>query len=135
MNVYHKVLTKIYEVSGGKESVDVDLVELLKKEGFYSNIDNISKQLEDEGWIAEAGRRYTVRITHWGNMEARRVLAAAPDKATELQKESTKLLNSGRELVLMLEEFESRPDAGKLANIRKAIEGLNQRIGKISDLL
>lgn len=135
MNVYHKVLTKIYEVSGGKESVDVDLVDLLKKEGFYSNIDNISKQLEDEGWIAEAGRRYTVRITHWGNMEARRVLAAAPDKANQLQKESARLLNAGRELVLMLEEFEGKPDTGKLANIRKAVESINDRIARVADLL
>lgn len=135
MNVYHKVLTKIYEVSGGKESVDVDLVDLLKKEGFYSNIDNISKQLEDEGWIAESGRRYTVRITHWGNMEARRVLAEAPDKANELQKESARLLTAGRELVLMLEEFESKPDEGKLANIEKAVGSLQDRIEKIKKLL
>ncbi|MER3430710.1 MAG: hypothetical protein C4325_05950 [Blastocatellia bacterium] len=135
MNVYHKVLTKIYEVSGGKESVDVDLVDLLKKEGFYSNIDNISKQLEDEGWIAESGRRYTVRITHWGNMEARRVLAEAPDKANELQKESTRLLTAGRELVLMLEEFESKPGEGKLLNIEKAVGGLQERINKIRKFL
>lgn len=135
MNVYHKVLTKIYEVSGGKESVDVDLVDLLKKEGFYSNIDNISKQLEDEGWIAESVRRYTVRITHWGNMEARRVLAEAPDKANELQKESTRLLTAGRELVLMLEEFESKPGEGKLLNIEKAVGGLQERINKIRKFL
>ena len=31
MNVYHKVLTKVYEISGGKDNQDVDLIELLRR--------------------------------------------------------------------------------------------------------
>jgi hypothetical protein len=34
MDVYHKILTRIYEVTGGKDTVEVDLNDLLKQEGF-----------------------------------------------------------------------------------------------------
>lgn len=95
MNVFHKVLLKVHEISGGKENADVDLIDLLKKEGFYSNIDNIAKQLQDEGWVTETSRKYTVRITHWGNSEAKRVLSDSPDKVNEREKESNRLLNQG----------------------------------------
>ena len=32
MDVYQKVLVKLIEVTGGKDNVDADMVELLKKE-------------------------------------------------------------------------------------------------------
>lgn len=131
MNVYHKVLTKIFEVTGGKDSVDVDLVDLTKKEGFYPSIDNISKQLQDEGWITEGAKANIVRITHWGATEAKRVLSASPDKANELTKESNRLLNDGKELTIMLEEFAAGPDSDKLARIEKRISEMTERCKKV----
>lgn len=135
MNVFHKVLTKIYDITGGKEKADVDLIDLLKKEGFYSNIDNISKQLIDEGWVTESTRKYTVRITHWGNTEAKRVLSDAPDKATELDKDSTRFLGQGKALVIMLEEFAAGPDAKKLDNIDKQVAEMAERSKRIRGFL
>ena len=131
MNVYQKVLTKIYDVTGGKDSVDVDLVDLTKKEGFYSNIDNISKQMQDEGWITEGSKANIIRITHWGATEAKRVLSASPDKVNELSKESNRLVAEGKEFAIMLEEFAAGPDAAKLGRIEKRVSEMSERCRKI----
>lgn len=135
MNVFHKILIKIYEMTDGKDTIDVDLVDLTKKEGFYSNIDNISRQLQDEGWITEGAKRNIIRITHWGMMEAKRVLSASPDKANELSKESTRLMNVGKEFAIMLEEFNAGPDADKLGRIEKRISEMSERCRKIREYL
>ena len=135
MNVFHKVLTKIYEMSGGKDTVDVDLVELTKKEGYFSNIDNISRQLQDEGWISEVGRAHNIRITHWGAMEAKRVLSASPDKVNELAKETNRLMNDGKEFVIMLEEFNAGPDTAKLGRIEARLTEMSERCRKIRGFL
>ena len=135
MNVFHLVLTKIFELSGGKETKDIDLIELTKREGFYSNIDNISKQLQDEGWITESTPRHTVRITHWGIGEAKRVLSASPDKSNELEKSSSRLLAECREFLVMVEEFNAGPDAKKLKNIDERLKQIGERTRSIASYL
>ena len=135
MNVYHKVLTKVFDISGGRDNVDVDLVDLTKKEGFYANIDSISKQLLDEGWITPGSKKNSVRITHWGAIEAKRVLSASPDKANELTKESNRLKNEGKELSLLIEEFASNPDSAKLEVIEKRVSGIGSRCKTIREYL
>lgn len=135
MNVFHKVLIKIYEITGGKDSVEVDLEDLLKKEGFYPSRDSITRQLQDESWVTEAGRKYVVKITHWGVAEAKRVLANAPDKVNEVEKNSTRLLNESRELIIMLEEFAEKPEAKKLDRIDKRITELSERSRTIREHL
>ena len=127
MNVFHKVLVKIFELTGGKDSVEVDLVELLKKEGFFPSIDSISEQLLSESWITEAGKKHIVRITHWGASEAKRVMANAPDKINEVEKNSNRLLNEARELIIMLEEFAAKPESKKFERIEKRILELGDR--------
>ncbi len=127
MNVFHKVLVRIFEITGGKDSVEVDLVDLLKKEGYFPSIDSISGQLLDEGWLTEAGRKHVVRITHWGVSEAKRVMTNSPDKANEVDKDSTRLLNEARELIIMLEEFVATPDSKKLERVEKRIAELSER--------
>ena len=135
MNVYQKVLTKIYDITGGKDSVDVDLVDLTKKEGFYSNIDNISKQLQDEGWITEGAKTNVIRITHWGASEAKRVLSASPDKVNELSKESNRLAADAKEFAIMLEEFVTGPDPQKLSRIEDRISEMSERCSRIKSFI
>ena len=135
MNVYQKVLTKIYDVTGGKDSIDVDLVDLTKREGFYSNIDSISKQLQDEGWITEGAKTNIIRITHWGSAEAKRVLSSSPDKVNELTKESNRLVADGKEFAIMLEEFAAGPDAAKLGRIERRISEMTERCRKIKGFI
>ena len=127
MNVFHKVLVKIFELTGGKDNVEVDLVELLKKEGFFPSIESISKQLLDESWITEGSRKNTCKITHWGVAEAKRVMSNAPDKANDVEKECNRLLREARDLIVMLEEFASKPDPKKFDRVEKRISELGER--------
>ncbi len=131
MDVYHKVLTKIYEQTGGKDSVDVDLTELLKREGFFPSLENITKFLTDESWVTETAKQYTVRITHWGVSEAKKTLSGAPDKAQIIERDSKKIISEAREFVVMLEEFAASPESKKFAVIRERHEQIGGTLGRI----
>ncbi len=131
MDVYHKILTKIYEATGGKDTVEVDLNDLLKREGFFSNIDSIASHLTTESWVAETPRPRVVLLTHWGAAEAKRVLTNTPDKARNVTKDSNRMLADVRELVIMLEEFAADPSENRLAPIGKRLVELNSAFEKI----
>jgi hypothetical protein len=133
MDVYHKILTRIYEITGGKDTVEVDLNDLLKQEGFYSNIDNISQHLATESWVAETPRPRVVKITHWGTAEAKRVLTNTPDVRREVAKEANRLLGEARELIIMLEEFASTPNGTNFATIVKKMDDLQGIADRIRD--
>ena len=132
MDVYHKVLLKIFAISSGSENTDVDLVDLLKKEGFYSNIDSINDHLSAEGWTTGTAREYTVRITHWGVAEARRALAETPDSAKAIEKQAGRMLADARELVIMLEEFAAGPTKAKFHVLQKRLADVNVLSAKIA---
>ncbi len=132
MDVYHKVLLKIFEMTSGSENTDVDLVDLLKKEGFYSNIDSINDHLSAEGWTTATAREYTVRITHWGVAEARRALAKTPDSAQAIEKQAGRMLADARELVIMLEEFAAGPTKEKFRVLQKSLADVNVLAAKIA---
>lgn len=125
MDVYHKILTKIYEVTGGKDTVEVDLNDLLKQEGFFSNIDNIALHLTTESWVAETPRPRVIRLTHWGAAEAKRVLTNTPDTPRELSKDANRLLTASRELIIMLEEFAVSPSGANFKTIEKRFADLS----------
>lgn len=131
MDVYHKVLTRIFESADGKETAKVDLIDILKKEGFYSNIDNIAQHLQVEGWVTGTERQHTVKLTHWGVAEAKRVLSDAPDKVNDLEKESNRAVNEARQLLIMLEEFAASPSKDKMTNLEKQVSALGGRIDRM----
>ncbi len=133
MDVYHKILTRIYEVTGGKDTVEVDLNDLLKQEGFYSNIDNISQHLQTESWVAETPRPRVVKITHWGTAEAKRVLTNTPDVQRELSKDANRLLAEARELLIMLEEFAASPGGVKFGPIQKRFDDLTEILSRVRE--
>jgi len=72
MDVYHKILVRLYDITDGKQSKTVDFVDLVKGEGFYPSYSEIFRQMSQAGWIAEAGRSDVVKITHWGIKEAKK---------------------------------------------------------------
>ncbi len=133
MDVYHKILTRIYEITGGKDTVEVDLNDLLKQEGFYSNIDNISQHLATESWVAETPRPRVVKITHWGAAEAKRVLTNTPDTKREVSKDANRLLAESRELIIMLEEFAASPNGTNYKTIERKLGELMAILGRIKD--
>ena len=124
MDVFHKVLIGVFESVDGKENGVADLKEIVKKEGFLSNIDSINDHLCSEGWVAATERQNVVKLTHWGVAEAKRTLTDSPDKNAEVEKASKKLLAGARELVIMLEEFSANPSKEKLNVVDKRVAEL-----------
>ena len=119
----------VFEISGGKDNIEVDFADLLKKEGFYSNIDGISGQLQDEGWITEAGRKHVVKITLWGAREAKRLQGGADVSGTGgLEKEAKILLNETKTLVNLVEEFASDIDSKRLDAVEKGVSSLIEKV-------
>jgi len=121
MDAYHKILVRIFEVTGGKETVDVDLVELTKKEGYFPSIDDISDRLKGESWVTES-RPNTVRITHWGVAEAKRAGTMRPDASRSIERDSKRMLAEARELCVLIEEFLADPTKVRFAPISEKLE-------------
>ncbi len=131
MDVYHKVLTKIYSITDGRENADVDLAELLKKEGFFPSIDDIRTYMSSESWIAETNRTNIIRITHWGVAEAKRTLSNAPDKGKLIEKDSSRLISAAKELLVMAEELAGSPSEDKLKPIDDKISESSAIVNRI----
>jgi len=133
MDVYHKVLTKLYEITGGQDSVKVDLPDLLRKEGFYPSLESISKHLMDESWVTETSRKYEVCITHWGVAEAKRVLTDTPDVAAALTKDSNRLVADSKQFVIMMEEFAAGPSPAKFKVLTKQFDEMAKTFERLKD--
>jgi len=131
MDVYHKVLTKLFEITGGKDSMDVDLAELLKKEGFYPSIDSIREYLLSESWIAATPRTNVIRITHWGVAEAKKALSNSPDTDKILEKDANRLASAAREFLVMAEEFASGPSEKKFKPMNDHLTDLTSVMQRI----
>lgn len=80
MDTYRKMLSKVFEAAGGRESVDVDFVEIAKREGYFPSIDDIVAYLKSESWVTES-RTNILRLTHWGIAQVRKDSAGASDSS------------------------------------------------------
>jgi hypothetical protein len=135
MDVYHKVLLRIYEITGGRETEDVDFVELLKKEGFFPSLDSIKAHMATESWITDSPREKNVRITHWGVAEARKAKVASSGTTEPVERQANRLLSETREFAIELEEFAVKPSASGLKIIEKRYDGIGSLIDKIKGML
>lgn len=131
MDVYHKILTKIFELAGGKETGEVDLKELLKREGFFPSIDSILSHLLEESWITETPRKHSVKLTHWGIAEAKKSLSQKPDLGQEVRKNTNRLVAASREFAVMLEEFAASTSPDKFKTIEKRFSDMASTLEKI----
>lgn len=115
MDTYRKMLSKVFEAAGGRESVDVDFVEIAKREGYFPSIDDIVAYLKSESWVTES-RTNTLRLTHWGIAQvrkdsaggsessgARKTLEELHDLTQRLSKFSGEMLNDPTHL--QIDEF------------------------------
>ena len=135
MDVYQKVLTRLMELTGGKETVDVDLVDLLKKEGFYPSIDNIREYMSSESWITETSRRNIIRLTHWGVAAAKRAGNSSQDSQKALKKEANKLGAIAKELSVLIEEFVDSPDDEKFGRIEANVAKITSGVQSIKTIM
>ncbi|HQU84875.1 MAG TPA: hypothetical protein PKY59_17180 [Pyrinomonadaceae bacterium] len=131
MDVFQKVLLKIYELTGGKDTIDVDLAELLKKEGFYPSLPSILEQLSSQSWITVTARKNIVRITHWGVAEAKKVSASPSAAVSSIAKDANRLLSESRELVRILEDFVQERSAENFSKVENKAVEVNEVIAVI----
>ncbi len=135
MDVFQKVLTRVYKKSGGKETIKVDVGEILKEEGFYPSRDQITSHLVGESWVTETEHKYVVRITHWGVAEAKKALSNTPDNSRAVEKDSQLLISNAREFVVMMEEFAVSPNAKKFGSIEKRYTDLGDIVSRLKSKL
>jgi hypothetical protein len=132
MDVYQKVLVKLYEIAGDKENFDIDLVDVLKREGFYPSIEDIREKLSGEGWITE-GRPKIVRLTHWGIMAARKIQNATPDSANIIDKAANRLKSEVKEFIILVEEFNGKSTSDNFSRLDKKLAEINSVTAKIRE--
>jgi len=135
MDVFHKVLTRIYELTGGRETQEVDLVELLKAEGFYPSRESIKSHLSSEGWITDSVRPDHVRLTHWGIAEAKKTLADPTASGQEIDRHTTRLLSAARNFSIEVGEFVAKPTTASIKPVEERISEINGLLSKIKGQL
>lgn len=133
MDVYHKVLLKLYEVTGGKDSESVDLKDLVKKVGFLGAYPEIFQHLSRQSWITETPRPDTVRITHWGVKEAKKSEASGVDDGQAIKKEINRVVSDTRELITFLEELANDSSKENIARAEKKLNDINSAIQKLKE--
>ncbi|MEZ5425882.1 MAG: hypothetical protein R2747_06445 [Pyrinomonadaceae bacterium] len=138
MNVYHKVLVKLYEETGGKDSHQVDLKELVKGLGFLGNYPDIFKQLSRQGWIAETRRADVVSITHWGVKEAKKAgggLAEESESMKILKRETNGLKANAKDFGILLDEFSGQNTKESFGILEQKFKQMSQGMDKIKENL
>ncbi len=133
MDVYHKVLAKLLESTGGRESEAVDLRELVKKEGFLPSYPDIFQHLSRQSWIAETPRADVVRITHWGITEAKKSASGVVDPTAETRRKATRIISEARELITALEAFGSDPSKDGIPKLERSAEAIAGGIRKLKE--
>jgi len=131
MDVYHKVLLKLYQVTGGKDSHAVDLKDLVKNLGFLGSYNDILQMLSGQGWIAETPKLNYVRMTHWGVKEANKSDNGEPDVGEVAKKDAVKLIAETKQFLIMLEEFSLDASKENFGQIEKKASEINTAIGKL----
>jgi hypothetical protein len=132
MDVYHKVLLKLYQVTGGRDSQTVDLKDLVKSLGFLGNYDDIFQMLNGQGWIADTPKLNFVRMTHWGVKEAHNSESSEPGTAAPPEKnESAHLIAETKQFLTALEKFASNSSKENFWQIEKKINEINAAIANL----
>lgn len=135
MDVYHKVLVKLYEVTEGKDTQTVDFKDLVKTAGFLGNYNDIYDMLSSQGWISESKKPDFVGITHWGVSEAKKSAGGAPDDSQAIKKETNRLVNQAKELAVIAEEFAADTSKDKFEKVGKICEELTVTITRLKNIV
>jgi hypothetical protein len=131
MDVYQKVLLKLYQATDGKNSQSVDLKDLVRSQGFLGNYNDIFKMLNEQGWIAETQKANYVRITHWGVKEVKKSGNNLPDSSQIVKREAIRLISETKQFLIMLEEFASDASGENILQLEKKLNEINMAIEKL----
>lgn len=134
MDVYQKLLIKLYEQAGGKESEQVDFTDLVKREGFYPSLPDIYERFLSQIWITQ-GSGKNVKLTHWGVQEAKKLKTSSPETASENHRETNRLIAETKEFLQLIEEFSTESTkenfdraAKKFSDLNSAVENLKSTV-------
>ncbi len=131
MDVYHRVLVKLYEITGGKETETVDLKELVKKEGFLGAFPEIFQHLSRQSWVTETSRPGTVKITHWGVKEAKNSQPDGDNNIQEVRKEINRMTSETRELIKIFDDLSNETTPENFAKAENKLSEINSAIQKL----
>lgn len=131
MDVYHKVLLKLYQLTDGRDSQLVDLKDLVKSQGFLGNYNDIFQMLSGQGWIAETPKLNFVRITHWGVKEVKKFGGDASDNSQTIKREAARIAQETKQFLIMLEEFAANISEDNFAQVERKFNEINAAIGKL----
>lgn len=133
MDVYHKVLAKLFEATGGRENEAVDFKELVKKEGFLPSYADIFQHMSRQSWIAETSRADVVKLTHWGLTEAKKSASSGEDSGQALKRDATRVLSEARELIAVLEEFAADPSRDSIVKAERNADAIAAAVRKLRE--
>jgi hypothetical protein len=133
MDVYHKVLVKLYEITGGKDTETVDLKELVKKEGFLGSYPQILEHLSRQSWIIETTRPGSVKISHWGIKEAKNSDASSDNNPESARKEINRMISETRELIKYFEDLANDTSKENIVKSEKKLAEINSAIQKLKE--
>ncbi len=136
MDVYQKVLLKLYEVTKGKDSVTTDLKDLVKNQGFLGSYNDIFQMLNGQGWIAETPKLNFVKITHWGVKEVKKNGDLLPKQSDvpnnhKAKQEISRIIPETKQLIILLEEFSCNVSKENFGQVEKKVSEINSAIGRL----
>ncbi len=135
LDVYHKVLHKLFEATGGRDSKAVDLKDLVKKLGFHGNYTDIFERMSRDNWIIETAKADFVWLTQWGAAEAKKSLGTPVTSDggndTDLKREASRAAATVKELAALIDNFAARADKNDFPPIERKFAELQNTINQI----
>ncbi|MDH3493729.1 MAG: hypothetical protein OEM82_09280 [Acidobacteriota bacterium] len=135
MNVYQKVLVRVFEETGGLDSKAVYLRDVVKDMGFLPSYDEIFSQMSSDGWITETSRLDEVKITPWGVREAKKVKSGGSDNTREVGRASKSIKSEVKQLLVMVEELVDDANEKRLKAVENKVSDISEAIKTLKDLL
>lgn len=133
LDLYHKVLAKLYEVTEGKESQIVDLKDMVKTQGFLGSYHDIFQFLSIQGWIMETSKADYVKITHWGVKEAKITQSGLPDAPQEFKNDVDKLVKNIKDFLITAEEFAAETSEESLRFLENQVDEIKSAINRLKE--
>ena len=135
MNVYQKVLVKLYEETDGRATKAVYLKDIVKDLGFYPSYPDIFSHMSHDGWITETSRSNEVNITPWGIREAEKLKAGVTDNSREIERVSGKLKTAVKQLLVVTEELVEDVSEEKLKEVEGEVAFVKETVSDLKSLL
>lgn len=133
MDAYQKVLLKLYEITGGKDTKKVDFRGLIKELGYTASYVDIFERMSRESWIVEDSQADMVKLTHWGVAEAKKKLLPKDEINKVLSENAKTCASLAKEFSSLMEGFSKDVSAENLTLAHNKYEELNSVFKKIRE--